>query len=136
MHTEAIAKSKYLRMSPRKVRLVVDLVRGKQVDEALAILRYTPKGAAEPVRDVVRSAAANAMSSVGSARLKVEDLTIEKIFVDAGPSYKRIRPASMGRANRIKHRLCHVTVVVAGEAREERRRRRSKAAKETAEEDE
>jgi large subunit ribosomal protein L22 len=62
--------------------------------------------------------------------LKAEDLTIEKIFVDGGPAYKRIRAASMGRATRIKHRLCHITVVVAGEAREERRRRRGKAARE------
>lgn len=130
MYLEATAKARFLRMSARKVRLVADLVRGMKVDKALASLDFVQKAAADPVRKVVKSAAANAMSTVGTARLKAEDLTIATIFVDGGPAYKRYRAASMGRANPIKHRLCHITVIVAGQAREERRGRRAKAAAE------
>jgi large subunit ribosomal protein L22 len=108
-------------MSPRKVRLVADLVRGKQVDEAIAILRNVRKRAADPVRKVLRSAAANAMSEAGSARVRASDLTVTRIFVDGGPSYKRFRAAAMGRAHRYKHRTCHISVTLAGEAREQRR---------------
>lgn len=128
MYTEATARARFLRMSARKVRLVADLVRGMRVDKALATLSFVQKGAADPVKKVVKSAAANAMSSVGTARLKPEDLTVSTIFVDGGPGYKRYRAASMGRAAPIKHRLCHITVVVSGEAREERRARKAKAA--------
>ncbi len=134
MYTEATARARFLRMSARKVRLVADLVRGMRVDKALATLSYVQKGAADPVKKVVKSAAANAMSSIGTARLKPEDLTVSTIFVDGGPAYKRYRAASMGRASAIKHRLCHITVVVSGEAREDRRGRKTKAAgKETKE---
>ena len=127
MHLEATAKARYLRTSGRKARIVADLIRGKKVDEAIAILSYVPKRAAEPIKKVVKSAAANAISEVGSGRLKAEDLTISTIFVDNGPTYKRFRAASMGRAMPLKHRLCHITVIVSGEAREERQRRKSKS---------
>jgi large subunit ribosomal protein L22 len=126
MHLEATAKARYLRMSGRKARIVADLVRGKKVDEAISILSYVPKRAADPIKKVVKSAAANAISEVGTGRLKAEDLIIKTIFVDNGPAYRRFRAASMGRAMPMKHRLCHITVVVAGEAREERQRRRTK----------
>ena len=125
MLMEARAKAKYLRMSPRKVRLVADLIRGKQVDQAIAVLRSLRQRAAEPVRKVVRSAAANAISEAGSARLRAADLKITLINVDGGPSFKRFRAAAMGRAHRYKHRTCHVSVVVQGEAREERSRKRA-----------
>ncbi|MFH2056541.1 MAG: 50S ribosomal protein L22 [bacterium] len=125
MLMEAKAKVKYLRMSPRKVRLVADLIRGKQVDQAIAVLRAVRKRAADPVRKVVRSAAANAISEAGSARLHASDLTVTRIIVDGGPSYRRFRAGPMGRANRYKHRTCHISVVVQGEAREERSRRRA-----------
>lgn len=128
MYMEATAKARYLRMSGRKVRLVADLVRGMRVDKAIATLAFVPKRAADPIRKVVKSAAANAMSVVGTGRLKAEDLTISTIFVDNGPALKRFRAASMGRAQPMKHRLCHITVVVSGEAREERQRRKPKAA--------
>ena len=127
MYTEATAKARFLRMSARKARLVADLVRGKKVDEAIAMLNFVPKRAAEPIKKVVKSAAANAISVVGTGRLKSEDLTISTIFVDSGPAFKRYRAASMGRAQPRKHRLCHITVVVSGEAREERQRRRAKS---------
>ena len=128
MHMEATAKARFLRMSGRKARLVAYLVRGKKVDEAIAMLNFVPKRAAEPIMKVVQSAAANAISVVGSARLKAEDLVISTIFVDNGPAYKRFRAASMGRAQPQKHRLCHITVIVSGEAREERQRRKPKTA--------
>ena len=128
MHIEATAKARYLRSSGRKARIVADLVRGKGVDEAIALLSFIPKKAAEPIKKVVKSAAANAMSEVGTGRLKAEDLTIKTICVDNGPGYKRFRAASMGRAMPVKHRLCHITVVVCGEAREERQRRKTKTA--------
>lgn len=128
MHIEATARARYLRTSGRKARIVADLVRGKRVDEAIALLSFIPKKAAEPIKKVVKSAAANAISEVGTGRLKAEDLAIKTICVDNGPSYKRFRAASMGRAMPLKHRLCHITVVVSGEAREERQRRRTKTA--------
>lgn len=127
MFLEATAKARFLRMSARKVRLVADLVRGMKVDKAISALDFVQKSAAEPIRSVVKSAAANAISTVGSSRLKPEDLTIATIFVDGGPAYKRYRAASMGRATPIKHRLCHITVIVSGEAREERRKSKAKA---------
>ena len=128
MHIEATAKARFLRTSGRKARIVADLVRGKKVDEAIALLSFIPKRAAEPIKKVVKSAAANAISEVGTGRLKAEDLTIKTICVDNGPGYKRFRSASMGRAMPLKHRLCHITVVVSGEAREERQRRKTKTA--------
>ena len=97
-------------------------------DEAISLLSFIPKKAAEPIKKVVKSAAANAISEVGTGRLKAEDLTIKTICVDNGPAYKRFRAASMGRAMPLKHRLCHITVVVSGEAREERQRRKTKTA--------
>ncbi len=127
MFLEATAKARFLRMSARKVRLVADLVRGMKVDKAISALDFVQKSAAEPIRSVVKSAAANAISTVGTSRLKPEDLTIATIFVDGGPAYKRYRAASMGRATPIKHRLCHITVIVSGEAREERRKGKAKA---------
>lgn len=126
MYLEATAKARFLRMSARKARLVADLVRGMKVDKAISALDFIQKSAADPIRSVVKSAAANAITTVGTSRLKPEDLTISTIFVDGGPAYKRYRAASMGRATAIKHRLCHITVVVSGEAREERRGRKTK----------
>ena len=128
MYMEAKAKARFMRLSGRKARLVADLVRGMKVDKAIATLNYVRKSGAEEIRKLIKSAASNAISVVGTGRLKVEDLTISTIFVDNGPSLKRFRAASMGRAMPIKHRLCHVTVVVGGEAREERARRRARAA--------
>jgi large subunit ribosomal protein L22 len=112
---EAKARARFLRGSARKMRQVVDLVRGKQVDEALNMLSVLPKSAAGPVRKTVQSAAANALAAEGTAHLKTEDLRIARITVDGGPSMKRIRPMGMGRAYRISKRLCHLTVVLAGE---------------------
>lgn len=112
---EARARARFVRGSARKMRQVVNLVRGKQVNEALNMLSLLPKGAALPVRKTVQSAAANALAAEGTAHLKAEDLRIARIYVDGGPSMKRIRPMGMGRAYRINKRLCHLTVVIRGE---------------------
>jgi large subunit ribosomal protein L22 len=106
---EAKAIAKHVRISPRKVRHVVDLIRGKKVEEALAILRFTPKGSTEPVSKVLQSAVANAEHNL---ELSADDLYVTKIFVDQGPTMKRIMPRAMGRADRIRKRTSHITVVV------------------------
>ncbi|MCK4547757.1 MAG: 50S ribosomal protein L22 [Candidatus Eisenbacteria sp.] len=109
---EAIAKARYVRISPRKTRLVIDLVRGKDVNEAYAILRSTPKKAARLIEKTLRSAVANALSREEGADLDVDDLAIIKATVDGGPMMKRYRPRAMGRASRIRHRTSHVTIIV------------------------
>lgn len=115
---QARAKARFQRGSARKMRQVVDLVRGRQVQEALHLLSVLPKSAAGPVRKTLQSAAANALAAEGTAHLKVEDLRIAKITVDGGPMMKRIRPMGMGRAYRLNKRLCHLTVVIEGELHE------------------
>src|SRR3989304_5850675 len=107
METQAIAK--YLRVSPRKMRLSADLVRGKRVEEALNILSSIPKAGARDVSKVVRSALANARQN---RSIDVDTLFIKTIFVNQGPTLKRFRPRPMGRAGRIRKRTCHVTVVL------------------------
>lgn len=106
---EAKAISKFVRISPRKVRQVVDLVRGKKVNEALAILRYTPKRASEAVTKVVKSAAANAENNL---QMNSDDLFVTACYVDQGPTLKRMSPRAMGRADVIRKRSSHITVVV------------------------
>lgn len=110
---EARAISKYVRMSPYKVRLVVDLIRGKDVEEALNILHFTPKAASVPVEKTVRSAVYNAINLHGDEKLKVEDLYIKEAYVDEGPMLKRYRPRARGRVGRIRKRTSHITIVVA-----------------------
>ncbi len=131
MMMQAKARIKYLRMSPKKVRHVARLVKGKPVQQALDILNFLPKAAARPLAKTLKSAAANAISSVGTARLKAEDLSIASIMVDAAPTMKRIRFQSMGRIFRVRKRMCHVTIEVQGEPQKEETRasRRAKAAK-------
>jgi large subunit ribosomal protein L22 len=106
---EAKATARYVRVSPRKARLVVDLVRGKSVTDAEAILKFTDRAAAEIVGKVVHSAAANAEKNL---RVKPETLFVSQAFVDEGPTLKRIRPRAMGRAFRINKRTSHITIVV------------------------
>lgn len=111
---EARATAKYLRVSPRKARQVVDLIRGKRVGEALSILRFVPRKAARMVEKVVRSAVANAEHNYD---LIPDELFIVRAYVDQGPSLKRVRARAYGRANIIRRRTSHVTVVV-GERKE------------------
>lgn len=112
MQTKAVAK--YVRISPRKVRQVADLIRGKKVSDAFAILQFTPKGSTEPVTKVLKSAVANAEHNL---ELDADDLFVTEIHVDQGPSLKRIKPRAMGRADMIRKRTSHITVVV-GEKKE------------------
>ena len=107
METRAVAK--YVRVSPRKVRLVADLIRGKQVNEALAILRVIPQLSREPVAKALKSAVANAENNNDAV---AEDLYVTNIFVDQGPTLKRIKPRAQGRADRINRRTSHITVLV------------------------
>jgi large subunit ribosomal protein L22 len=109
---EARAVAKYVRMSPRKVRRVVDLVRGKQVDKALNTLHFIRKAAALPVEKTLRSAVANMLNIEGASKVNPEDLFIKEARVDKGFFFRRFRAASMGRAMRMKRRTCQITIVV------------------------
>ena len=112
MKARAIAR--YVRMSPRKVRLVVDQIRGKSVNEAYGILQYSKKGAAEPVGKTLRSAVANAQgkSQDGGALVDIDDLVVRQAYVDEGPTLRRWRARAQGRASPIRKRTSHITVVV------------------------
>lgn len=109
---EARAVHKFLGSSPRKMRLVIDLIRGLSVDKALEILHFSPKHASKDAEKVLRSAVANFMSRDETTRVEPEDLYIKDIFVDNGPMLKRIQPAPMGRAYRVRKRACHLTIIV------------------------
>ena len=106
---EAKAVAKYIRISPRKARQVVDLIRGKSVAEAYAILKFTPNKGAELVENVLKSAVANAEHNYD---MNVDDLYVSKAYVDQGPSLKRFKPRAMGRADGIRKRTSHITVMV------------------------
>ncbi|GEN34793.1 MULTISPECIES: 50S ribosomal protein L22 [Aneurinibacillus] len=106
---EAKAVARYVRIAPRKMRLVVDLIRGKQVGEAIAILKHTPKAASPVIEKVLLSAVANAEHNMN---LDANNLVVSKVFVDEGPTLKRFRPRAMGRASRINKRTSHVTVIL------------------------
>jgi large subunit ribosomal protein L22 len=106
---EAKAVGKYIRISPQKARLVADVVRGMDVDKALTTLRFMPKKGAGILRKVIESAVANATQD---EHIDVDNLYIKKIFIDGGPSLKRISPRAMGRATGIIKRTSHITVVL------------------------
>ncbi len=111
---EAKATTRYLRMSPRKVRQVVDLVRGKKVELAYQILRFTAKRAAYPVYNTLRSAVSNMGNIADASGIEIEDLYVARAYVDEGPTFRgRFRPRAMGRATRIRRRTSHITIVVA-----------------------
>ncbi|WP_372921540.1 50S ribosomal protein L22 [Roseovarius sp.] len=107
MEVQAIARR--IRMSPQKVRLVVDQIRGKDIATALDILAYSNKAAATPIRKVLESAIANAEHNEGA---DVDELKVSRVFVDEGMILKRIKPRAKGRADRIFKRTCHITVAV------------------------
>lgn len=109
---EVMAVAKNIGISPRKVRAVIDLVRGKSVEEALALLRFTPTPTAKVVAKVVKSAAANAENNF---QLSPSELRIVKIFADGARSLKRYRPGARGRVNPVLKRFSHITVIVAEE---------------------
>ena len=112
---ESIARVRHIRVTPQKARRVVDLIRGKQATEALAILKFAPQGASEPVYKLVASAIANARvkADAENTYLDEQDLVISKAFVDEGTTLKRMQPRAQGRAFRIMKRTSHITVVLA-----------------------
>ncbi len=111
----AQAMARHVRMSPQKVRLVVDLIRGHRAEEALQILRFTKKRAAHDIEKVLRSAIANAERKAedAGASLDVDELYVSQCFVNEGSRWKRLRPAPMGRAFRYQRRTAHIVVAVA-----------------------
>ena len=118
---EARASAKYLRGSAQKARLVVDMIRGKNVNEALAVLRFTNKRAAQGIEKCVRSAVANATEKAEKANVAIDpdDLWVKACFVDMGPTKnrRRFRPAPQGRAYRERRHFCHVTVLLSNDER-------------------
>ena len=104
------AQARFVRVTPRKARRMVDLIRGLPADEAQAVLRFAPQSASEPVGKVLASAVANAEHH---DKLDREELVVERAWVDEGPTLKRIRPRGFGRAFRVTKRTSHITVVVA-----------------------
>ena len=108
---EASATYKHIRISPQKARLVVDLIRGKSVSQALSILNFTKKRVTHDLEKILRSAVSNAEQK--SEHLDVDDLVVSRIFVNEGPRQKRVRPAPQGRAFRYQRRTSSITVVVA-----------------------
>jgi large subunit ribosomal protein L22 len=112
---EAKAKARFVRVTPQKARRVVDLIRGKQAGEAVAVLKFAPQAAGETVLKVVESAIANAREAAkrSNERFDESSLYVSEVFVDEGPTLKRFRPRAQGRASQILKRTSHITVVVA-----------------------
>ena len=108
------AKLRYVRISPQKARLVADLIRGKDVDEALRVLKFTRKRSAPIIGKLISSALANA--GVSDPTVDVDELYVKTIFVDGGPTLRRFRPRAHGRANRILKRTSHITVELGSHA--------------------
>ncbi|HKB85296.1 MAG TPA: 50S ribosomal protein L22 [Ignavibacteriaceae bacterium] len=110
---EAKAINRYIGSSPRKMRLVVDLIRGVSVERAIEVLHFSSKHASKDAEKTLRSAVSNIMNRDDSTRVDPADLFVKEAFVDQGPTLKRISPAPMGRAYRVRKRSCHLTIVVA-----------------------
>jgi large subunit ribosomal protein L22 len=131
---EAIAKTKHLKGSPRKARLVIDLIRGRNVSQALAILKFTDKRAADPIEKTLRSAIANATYQAEQQNIAIDpdDLWVKSCFVDMGPTKnrRRMRPAPQGRAYREQRHYCHITIqVTSDEAPKTEKELKAEAAK-------
>ena len=106
---QAVATLKYARISSRKVKIVADLIRGKNVEEALAIVKFTPKASSAIIEKLLKSAIANAENNHG---MKHENLYVDQIYANQGPTLRRIRPAAKGSAVRIRKRTSHITIVL------------------------
>lgn len=127
-YPSAVAKARFVRVSPRKARRVIDLVRGRSVSDALDILRWAPQAASGPVAKVIASAAANAQNNGG---LDPATLVVATVYADQGPTAKRIRPRAQGRAFRIRRRTSHITVVVESRPAKDQRSAKSSRARRT-----
>ena len=128
---EARAINRYVNSSPRKMRLVVDLIRGKSVPDALAILHYSTKHAAKVAEKTVRSAVSNIQSKDDAGRVETDSLFIKEVFVNGGPGLKRMLPAPMGRAYRIVKRSNHLTVIIAQRTKKKQQLEKPKSAKQS-----
>jgi len=106
---EAKAVARYVRIAPRKVRVVMDLLRGKSIPDALTVLRFTPKAASPIIEKVLKSAVANAEHNYD---MDINKLVVSQAFADQGPTLKRFRPRAQGRASRINKRTSHISIVV------------------------
>lgn len=110
---EARAVNRYISSSPRKMRLLIDLIRGMSVDKAIEVLHFHPKHASQNAEKVLRSAVSNLINKDDSTKVEPSQLFVKEAYVNQGPTIKRISPAPMGRAYRIRKRSCHLTIVVA-----------------------
>ena len=123
---EAKAQARFVRITPRKARRVIDVIRGQRAQEAIDVLRFAPQGAAKTVLKLVESAIANAQYAAeqNGEAFDEEALVISQAYADEGPTMKRIQPRAQGRANRILKRTSHITVVVSDEVAASKRRAR------------
>jgi large subunit ribosomal protein L22 len=121
---EATAKLSYLRITPRKVRVVADLIRGKQVGQALNMLTYVEKRAAEPLAKLLRSAVANA-DQASKGQIDVDTLFVQKLWVDQGPTLRRFMPRAMGRAFKVLKKTSHILITI-GDAAPAKKKPRTK----------
>jgi large subunit ribosomal protein L22 len=110
---EARCVARFVRVTPRKMRLVADLVRGKNVNEAINILKFTPRSASSPTMKAIQSAVANYAQLHDATSTEIDSLTVRTIFADEGPTMHRFMPRAQGRATPIKKRMSHLTVIVA-----------------------
>ena len=110
---ESVAKSRYVGTSPRKMRLVIDLIRGIGVEDALSILHFQPKHASKSAEKTLRSAIANLQNKDHAGRIDMSEIFVKEAFVDSGAMAKRVQPAPQGRAYRIRKRSHHLTIIVA-----------------------
>lgn len=110
---EARAVNRYIGSSPRKMRLVIDLIRGKSVDQALSILHFSPNHGAKVAEKVLRSAVSNLHNKDEGSRIETHQMVVKEVYVNGGPTMKRVLPAPMGRAFRMLKRSNHLTIVVA-----------------------
>jgi large subunit ribosomal protein L22 len=125
---EALAVTRFVVISPRKAKLTADLIKGKPVNEAIAILRFTPRKATETIVKTLQSAVANAIDKEGSGKLDADELFVKNAIIDPGPIMPRWRPRAYGRASRIRKRMSHIKVIVTTEApREYKESRRGRA---------
>lgn len=116
---EARAIKRYVKSSPRKMRLIVDLIRNKRVDEAIAILKFSKKKTSKIIESTVLSAYSNLINKLDTGRISQTDVLIREAFVDGGPVLKRVLPAPQGRAFRIRKRTSHLTLIVESLVKEE-----------------
>jgi large subunit ribosomal protein L22 len=123
---EAKAVEKYIRVSPRKVKYVIDIIKNKPVEQAVGILSLTPKSAAVHIKKAVQSAAANAMENFKEYKVSEDDLYIKEIFVTEGPTLKRFKPRARGRADRVLKRTSHITVCVSDDKNNQSKKADSK----------